>query len=1403
MMGTPTFKVLFVASLLLAACSPTEAGDDVSSGADVSQDLTHLNDGEQLPLPEFVARINASPVSGNSPLAVSFSVDLQGDVQPYEVGYTWLIADTISYGDAAFSHTFFQKGNHSIYLKVTYKAPDGRIQFSEDHLTITVAGCADLAWDQLSLAPPVEVAEGDMVTLKQGTLFNNGDRIDNAFVVAVYLSATDAFDIETSERVAEWEFDGMDSGIFGQSVVDFAGKSFELPAGVADGLYYVFIQADDAQSVNECQEDNNIAVMTNNLNVDASVALKADLTITNVAFPEGLEVDLGENVNYQFRVENNGIGEAGKFGLGFWLSVDKTLDPEQDLLMFGPEDLGATMQQMLPGGGQNFFKSFKIPEVLADGKYWMIGMADVNQQVVEESEGNNVAVSDFQITVEHKVKQCVDMALDSFELSPLASYWKGTVEASMTISNPGTVVTPDGWKIKAYISLQASLNPAIATVVGNWSLPAIGPGQEIVISKIITIPNGIPVQPHYIGVILDPDLDVTECSEGNNSAMYPEPVKITSQATMDVATNNVQFHPSTVQAGETIKVSYTLANSGTSNATAFETVVVLSKDPVVSYADINNETDLVIHTSVVASVPATASITQVQDVVVPIALPHDVSTYYLAVVADPNKDLQLDNKKNNNISLAAGVLTVTDAMGGCFEDSHEANNTFGSAVTLEAGVVGDLGSCGDEDWYKISVPAEHSLVVTATVSAILGLDPVPADLDVELIGTDLAILDASNNAGDAESVHTFNVPEEGYYYLRVFPKGGSASAIMASYELDIAVLPPVDGIDFLSVDVGASPKNIYPGGLLNVSWSVVNIGKEGGGEHAATIWASKDATLDPAEDTLLAEVEGDAVAPKTTSNRSHTFLLPPDMAGGNWRFLVRVDSGDVITEASEENNVGASDVVFLDPLLTCDDDELEPNNEISQASTLTLNDGLALVSGAVVCPSLDDWFAVSVEEGQVLNVSVKYDHDNNKGLLGVELWDVSQSLLLFKDESKDNAAVNVPWVWSSGVYYVRVHSVPAQGKVGPYEYDLTVTAGPADSSDQCDGDVFEDNNSIAGAKFIGCGLQAATLCKGDVDVYRIELEQGNSLQVTLEHPQASLKMSLFESGSVVPSVTKSGNKTLAYPSGLAQTVYLQVESKGDPASLESFDYTLFLDGVNGVDLTVSEPTLFMTEVYQGDDALIDFQIVNSCVDVAGAFEASVWLSTDTELGEGDVFLKTIFVEGLEAKGSAPFSEKVVVPFSTQPGTYYLIAEADTGGVIEESNEGNNSNATGLSVAKLCVPDGFEPNDVLTADAPFAPALETGDPNELALCPYELDWFSIQAEGGTVIDVLASFSHGEGDLDMRLYDPNYSTTIPVAVSATKDDDESIAYEVPVSGTFLIRIHGFNGSSASYALDVSEQ
>jgi phage baseplate assembly protein gpV len=1390
----------------LAALSACTGGDDGASDAAPDADSSAADSGASgdadalLPLPELRVAINASTLTGNAPLVVDFSVSVVGDTTACEtLSYAWTVNKTTTYDEAAFTHTFFSSGTAPILVTMTCRTSDGRQTSASDAVEVRTQGCADLLFDQVSLEPPVDVAPGDMVMLKQGKLYNEGDSINVPFELRVVLSLDDIYDAETDTVVATRAFESMPSGLFTESSSDLAGLEFQVPAEFADGNYFVYVVADSGLAVNECQETNNVARSTNNLTVDAGVAFKPDITVEAVSPKEpGLVVNSGQNLNYTFTIRNVGVGEATAFRISVHLSTDDVLDPS-DVVMVGPNDLGSSVSQMAVNASQGYFKSYALPTSLPEGEYFIIVSVDALGQLLEEDETNNVAASAFPLTVAFEPPQCFDLALEALEVSPSISYWNGSVAVRTTVRNPGLQPVPAGAKVRALLSLSAALNPSVATKVGEWTLGELAPGAEVVLDEVVKVPSSIPVKPHYIGVLLDPDGAFPECSEANNADLYPDPITIVATASVDLVESDVQFHPPIVEAGEEIKVTHTLTNTGSSAATPFRLVVALSTKASPSAADIKAGVATEIYSVVVPGVGAGESLVRVEKVIVPKALEHSVSDWFVAVFADPDASQGSDKNKANNVAIAPGKLTVLNPQGGCFEDGREPDNTLSAGKPVEAGLVEGAGSCGSEDWYRVAVPAGASLIATMTVRPILSVQPLSSNLDLDLTTATGTLLDTSRRSGDLEQVSIYNVEVASTYFIRVFP--GLAGA-QAQYDLDIDVRSAVPGVELLPVDVTAAPSPLYPGGLLSVKWTDVNIGMDGSGEYVARIWASKDGVLEPSKDLELGTFEQGVVEPTGKQEREATVILPSDLAGGQWRFLVELDPAAQSGDADVTNNVGVSDQVFIDVLLTCADDGLEPNNGPGIASGLDFAGGnQAVSSGLVVCPELDDWYAVEVGVGQQLQATVTYSHADTKGLVRVEIWEPTGTAALLSGAAKGTSSVTLPWVWQPGTWYVRVANQAQGGNLAPYTYSLAVSTVAGNPAAACDADAFEPNNAHVQPSLIGCGLQAATLCRADVDLYRVELYAGQSLQVTLEHAKGALEMSLLSSASGAATTTKSGNGTIDFATPVDTTVFLRVRAKGDPATLDTYDYTLFMDGLLGTDLIVPDVAAFLPAVYQGEDDLVDFALQNTCVDPSGPFAVRFWLSKDASIDATDVELESIEVADIAGKSTADLSQKVSVPFSTAPGPYWVLVEADADGDVTESNEDNNVGGVDLTVAKLCLPDALEPNDLLGPAAPYAPVVAPPGAEGLALCPFEIDWYAVTVPAGKALRAAIDFDPAEGDLDLRVYDPAYSKTLPVGTAATKTAPEVLVYEPPVGGVVLLRVHGFDGASAVYDLELS--
>jgi hypothetical protein len=217
---------------------------------------------------------------------------------------------------------------------------------------------------------------------------------------------------------------------------------------------------------------------------------------------------------------------------------------------------------------------------------------------------------------------------------------------------------------------------------------------------------------------------------------------------------------------------------------------------------------------------------------------------------------------------------------------------------------------------------------------------------------------------------------------------------------------------------------------------------------------------------------------------------------------------------------------------------------------------------------------------------------------------------------------------------------------------------------------------------------------------------------------------------------------------------------------------------------------------RGEELLLAFELENPCTLPTPPFEATVWLSLDDRVDAGDLALSSLAVSGLASGEARSFGPKVTIPASTAVGDYHVLVLADSSNLLDESNELDNTAAIVCEVTDPCDADRFEPNDA-RAEATPVDDLEGG----LTLCPFDQDWFAITSPAGASWDIAIRFPHAEGDLDLRVYDPLVSQTLPVASSATLTDDEVVTVSTPLATTLFVRVNGYGGARAGYDLEVT--
>jgi len=109
----------------------------------------------------------------------------------------------------------------------------------------------------------------------------------------------------------------------------------------------------------------------------------------------------------------------------------------------------------------------------------------------------------------------------------------------------------------------------------------------------------------------------------------------------------------------------------------------------------------------------------------------------------------------------------------------------------------------------------------------------------------------------------------------------------------------------------------------------------------------------------------------------------------------------------------------------------------------------------------------------------------------------------------------------------------------------------------------------------------------------------------------------------------------------------------------------------------------------------------------------------------------------------------------------------------------------------CSDDGYEDNDALST----AHDLDTGSHSGLMVCSGDDDYYRFDVPSGSTLNVSVSFEHDEGDIDIELYQGSDE------VDASNSVSNSEQVSASGSGSYTLRVYGYSGAQASYAISAA--
>ncbi len=798
-------------------------------------------------------------------------------------------------------------------------------------------------------------------------------------------------------------------------------------------------------------------------------------------------------------------------------------------------------------------------------------------------------------------------------------------------------------------------------------------------------------------------------------------------------------------------------------------------------------------------------------------------------------------------------IDVRDPRGNCDGDSQEPNDSIDDlqgSSGLDADTTYDLDVCGsDKDFFKIEAEANQIVsVVTEDTPPRLGeIDLVLYDSEKSVIAEDSDRVRTSGDQGGGKHKLEFTTRDAGTYYVEIRVVQGvgkvdyklqwtqSANQCADDYETNDTCpdeafqldrrnyVGQTKTLDDLSVctDKDFYAINLNPKDQIDITASYNQSQSQGElqvnlfGPNSCTTKINANATESRDGNTVTVDLSHDVPI-----DQAGTFYIQAQRFQG----VGNIDHTMDISIDSEQ----------------CVDDGLESNDTQQNGTTLdrtsVMNSGedSALV-GNRICDTNVDWYCTQLNSGDEVEWEARFD--NAQGNIDTYLFDPQGNQVTSSKTSGDIETVTHT-ASQDGEYCVRLEGrnavrneyklltyINGQGPNDPDCPDIYENNDMCTDTSSCSATSLSDTSSKSNGK-----VEGLLSCQSDDDWYETCVEPGQRIEVTAEflHSRGDVDMYMWEehadftdnTEAVSTGTTSNDNETVSDLSNKEQCYYYRVSTR---------------NGDNNYDLSVTkdQPTSCTTESNgsAGDATFVETPGIatnrQKCEDTADWYEVDLtggekfeaYIPHDSTVADLDLTL-------YEQTGSGPSQvaesvsqddDESLVHTPSASGTYYvkvttkgrarilyellLYADQDGNDMIDDGAEG--------PADRVC-PDRFENNDGESGAA----QLNVGSYDNLNVCndtsatASDEDFYKVFVPKDATITATATFTHDDGDLDMRMYRGGVGSASevqnsPSTSSTSSDGKEEITYQNSQAGeTVYIRLYGANGFEKNYySLDVS--
>jgi len=525
-----------------------------------------------------------------------------------------------------------------------------------------------------------------------------------------------------------------------------------------------------------------------------------------------------------------------------------------------------------------------VPAGTAPGTYYIWIIADnvssgaITQSNYADDEQHSVA---FTVTAPVQLPNLVPQSISLGASSVVAG---GTLTVNWTLANTGSGSSPST-VTGVRLNQSSSSFTATYTSYPNVSMPALAANSSTPQSTTITVPAGTAPGAYYIWIIAD-NVSSGAITQSNYGDDEQHSVAFTVTAPVqlpNLVPQNISLGASSVVAGGTLAVNWTLANTGSGSSPSTVTGVRLNQSSTSFTATYTSYPNVSM-----SALAANSSTPQSTTITVPAGTAP--GTYYIWIIADNVSSGAITQSNYGDDEQPSAAFTVT---------APQLPNLVPQSINLSSTSLAPSATL-TVNWTLANTDNGSS---PSTVTGVRINQSTSSFAGTTITNVMMPAL--NGNSSTAQSAQLIVPATPGTYYVWIIADNVTSGAITQSnygddeqHSVAFTVTAPVQLPNLVPQNINLSSTSPAPGSILTVNWTLANIDS---GSSPSTVTGVR---INQSSSSFSGTTITNVVMPALTGNSStpqSAQLIAPTIAG---TYYVWIIADNVTSGAITQSNYG-------------------------------------------------------------------------------------------------------------------------------------------------------------------------------------------------------------------------------------------------------------------------------------------------------------------------------------------------------------------------------------------------------------------------------------------------------------------------------------------------------------------